>query len=185
MMPSAAVRPRRAVDMPLVAVSNVLPCFANWPVARLARLIPDVNSAESRPSTTRSAPTTLEAMCGYSNKKRRPESRPVRQWLFVRSAFQLHLRGERWLAVGIVRIEFCRRCFCGDSWLIFEGFLSAPKLRGNGTSSQRQRAESPYRLPARWPHFGCIRSLRKGRRSRGLPSLVYLTQLIHTYTHIN
>src|SRR3546814_5011550 len=52
-------------------------------------LIPDVNSAESRPSTTRSAPTTLEAMCGYSNKKRRPESRPVRQWLFVRSAFQL------------------------------------------------------------------------------------------------
>src|SRR3546814_5596745 len=115
MMPSAAVRPRRAVDMPLVAVSNVLPCFANWPVARLARLIPDVNSAESRPSTTRSAPTTLEAMCGYSNKKRQPESRPVRQWLFVRSAFQLHLRGERWIAVGIVRIEFCRRCFCGDS----------------------------------------------------------------------
>src|SRR3546814_13641377 len=82
----------------------------------LARLIPDVNSAESRPSTTRSAPTTLEAMCGYSNKKRRPESRPVRQWLSVRSAFQLHLRGERWIAVGIVRIEFCRRCFCGDSW---------------------------------------------------------------------
>src|SRR3546814_3987153 len=48
-------RSRRAVGMPLVAVSNVLPCFANWPVARLARLIPDVNSAESRPSTTRSA----------------------------------------------------------------------------------------------------------------------------------
>src|SRR3546814_4330240 len=142
MMPSAAVRPRRAVDMPLVAVSNVLPCFANWPVARLARLIPDVNSAESRPSTTRSAPTTLEAMCGYSNKKRRPESRPVRQWLFVRSAFQLHLRGERWIAVGIVRIEFCRRCFCGDSWLIFAGFLRAPKISGNGNSHQRQRAES-------------------------------------------
>src|SRR3546814_14592538 len=143
MMPSAAVRPRRAVDMPLVAVSNVLPCFANWPVARLARLIPDVNSAESRPSTTRSAPTTLEAMCGYSNKKRRPESRPVRQWLFVRSAFQLHLRGERWIAVGIVRIEFCRRCFCGDRWLIFAGFLSAPKISGHGNSPQRQRPEPP------------------------------------------
>src|SRR3546814_7836376 len=78
--------------------------------------------------------STLEAMCGYSNKKRRPESRPVRQWLFVRSAFQLHLRGERWIAVGIVRIEFCRRCFCGDSWLIFAGFLSAPKISGNGNS---------------------------------------------------
>src|SRR3546814_18820762 len=100
--------------MPLVAVSNVLPCFANWPVARLARLIPDVNSAESRPSTTRSAATTLEAMCGYSNKKRRPESSPVRQWLFVRYAFQLHLRGERWIAVGCVGLEFVRRWFVVD-----------------------------------------------------------------------
>src|SRR3546814_19280187 len=100
--------------MPLVAVSNVLPCFANWPVARLARLIPDVNSAESRPSTTRSAPTTLAAMCGYSNKKRRPESSPVRQWLFVRSAFQIHLHGEGWSAVGLFGLEFLERKRVGE-----------------------------------------------------------------------
>src|SRR3546814_1755240 len=117
---------------------------------------------------SRSAPTTLEAMCGYSNKKRRPESRPVRQWLFVRSAFQLHLRGERWIAVGIVRIEFCRRCFCGDSWLIFAGFLSAPKISGNGNSHQRQRAESPYRLPVR----------RSEEHTSELPSLMRISYAV-------
>src|SRR3546814_9195948 len=75
--------------------------------------------------------------------------------------------GERWIAVGIVRIELCLRCFCGDSWLIFAGFLSAPKISGNGNSHQRQRAESPYRLPVRLPHFGRIRRIRNGGRPRG------------------
>src|SRR3546814_10681872 len=89
MMPSAAVRPRRAVDMPLVAVSNVLPCFANWPVARLARLIPDVNSAESRPSRSEEHTSELQSQMRISyavfclKKKKKQQRITYKPWILV------------------------------------------------------------------------------------------------------